>query len=67
MVEILADVMRNTAATDGKVEEYRRVLLQKLEESDSDYRNMVFDGLHATAFQGTTFGMSPLGTTKSIS
>jgi predicted Zn-dependent peptidase len=37
-----------------------------LAASDSNYRHLVFDNLHATAFQGTGMARSPLGTTKTL-
>jgi len=50
----------------GTTKRGAKEMQNELEESDGDYRRLVFDNLHATAFQGTPLALSPLGTTKSI-
>lgn len=66
VIEIVADVMRNTKLSMNNIEEQRSVLLKKLEEHDLDYRATVFDNLYRTAFQGTPYSFSPIGTTNTV-
>ncbi|XP_030062063.1 cytochrome b-c1 complex subunit 1, mitochondrial [Microcaecilia unicolor] len=65
-VEILADVVQNCSLEDSQIEEERQVILREMEEIDSCLEDVVFDYLHATAYQGTPLGRSVLGTTANI-
>ena len=65
-VDILANVLRAGKFEDSAVEAERQVLLRRLQEAEGDSNDVVLDNLHATAFQGTPFGLSPLGTTESL-
>lgn len=51
MVDILADVLRNSKLDAASVEEERKILLTELEESDGLYRDVCFDYLHSAAYQ----------------
>lgn len=64
MVEVVADVMLNSKL--DKLEEQRNIVLQKLAEYDNDYRSAVFENLHKTAFQGTTYSLSPYGYSSTL-
>jgi processing peptidase subunit beta len=66
VVDILADVLRNSKLDTATIESERAVLLRELEESDSHLHTVVMDNLHNAAFQGTGLAKSPLGTTESI-
>lgn len=66
MIEILADLMRNSTVKDNQIEEQRAVLKQKIEANDNDYKAVVFDNLHKTAFQGTPMSLPVLGSLNSI-
>ncbi|CAI4227895.1 unnamed protein product [Auanema sp. JU1783] len=66
VVDILADVLRNSKIDQSSVNDTRAVLLRELEESEDNYQGVVFDYLHNAAFQGTGYAKSPLGTSASI-
>lgn len=66
VVDILADVLRNSKLDSAAVEAERQILLRKLEESDDDHKAVLFDNLHAAAFQGTPMARSPIGTTSAL-
>ncbi|PAV83986.1 hypothetical protein WR25_21861 [Diploscapter pachys] len=66
VVDILADVLRNSKLDAASVEEERKILLAELEESDNLYRDVCFNYLHSAAYQGTNLARSWLGTTESI-
>ncbi|TKR77682.1 hypothetical protein L596_018608 [Steinernema carpocapsae] len=65
-VDILADVLRNSKFDEAAIETERNVLLRKMQEAEENLHEVVFDQLHAAAFQGTPLALSPLGTTDSI-
>uniref|UniRef100_A0A7E4UQZ6 Mitochondrial processing peptidase beta subunit n=1 Tax=Panagrellus redivivus TaxID=6233 RepID=A0A7E4UQZ6_PANRE len=66
VVDILAKVLRNGKFDDAAVEAERKILLRKLQESEDNLNDVVLDNLHATAFQGTPFQLSPLGNTTAL-
>lgn len=66
VVEILADVLRDSKFSSEKIEEQRAIMLRKIEEVEKDYRWSVLDNLHKAAYQGTSFGLSPIGREESI-
>uniref|UniRef100_A0A915E2D4 Uncharacterized protein n=1 Tax=Ditylenchus dipsaci TaxID=166011 RepID=A0A915E2D4_9BILA len=66
VVDILADVIQNTNFTDAQIEEQRSVVLKKMDEFESNYREVTFDNLHKTAFQGTPYSLSPLGSKEIV-
>ncbi|XP_035774372.1 mitochondrial-processing peptidase subunit beta-like [Anopheles albimanus] len=66
MVEILADIIQNPALTEVDIEHERAVILREMQEVESDLKEVTFDHLHATAFQGTPLGNSILGPTRNI-
>lgn len=65
-VDILANVLRASKFEDSAVEAERQVLLRRLQESEDNINDVVIDNLHATAFQGTPFALSPLGNTEAL-
>uniref|UniRef100_A0A8C8RUC8 Cytochrome b-c1 complex subunit 1, mitochondrial n=1 Tax=Pelusios castaneus TaxID=367368 RepID=A0A8C8RUC8_9SAUR len=66
VVEILADIVQNCSLEDSQIEKERSILLQEMQEIDSNLTNVTFDYLHATAFQGTALGRTVEGTTENI-
>ncbi|KHJ98621.1 peptidase, M16 family [Oesophagostomum dentatum] len=66
VVDILADVLRNSKFDSSAVEAERAKLLADLEESESDLQGVTMDNLHTAAFQGTSLSKSPLGNTTSL-
>lgn len=66
VVAILADMIRNSKLDEATIEKERSVILRKLEEAEDDYEGVVFDNLHAAAFQGTPLAKPVIGPTKVI-
>ncbi|KAH7695265.1 bc1 complex core subunit 1, partial [Aphelenchoides avenae] len=66
VVEILADVLKNTKLNAADVEAERDTLLKQLENADEDYDQAVREMLHAAAFQGTGYENNPLGHSDAI-
>ncbi|NP_001079714.1 ubiquinol-cytochrome c reductase core protein 1 L homeolog [Xenopus laevis] len=60
-VEILADVVQNSSLEDSQIEKERQVILREMQEIDSNLQEVVFDYLHATAYQGTALGRTVVG------
>ena len=60
-VELLADIVQNCSLEDSQIEKERDVILQELQENDTSMRDVVFNYLHATAFQGTPLAQSVEG------
>ncbi|XP_001506033.2 cytochrome b-c1 complex subunit 1, mitochondrial [Ornithorhynchus anatinus] len=63
-VEILADIVQNCSLEDSQIEKERDVILREMQENDSCLRDVVFDYLHATAFQGTALGQTVEGSSE---
>ncbi|XP_022353565.1 cytochrome b-c1 complex subunit 1, mitochondrial isoform X3 [Enhydra lutris kenyoni] len=69
-VELLADIVQNCSLEDSQIEKERDVILQELQENDACMRDVVFDYLHATAFQGTPLAQAvegPSGNVRKLS
>uniref|UniRef100_A0A0K0FZT6 Cytochrome b-c1 complex subunit 1, mitochondrial (inferred by orthology to a C. elegans protein) n=1 Tax=Strongyloides venezuelensis TaxID=75913 RepID=A0A0K0FZT6_STRVS len=66
VVEVLADILRNSKFDESAIEKEKQVLLNKLDEVENDYQEVVFDNLHATAFQGTPLANSVHGKPETI-
>ncbi|XP_015283460.1 PREDICTED: cytochrome b-c1 complex subunit 1, mitochondrial [Gekko japonicus] len=65
-VEILADAVQNCSLEDSQIEKERNVILQEMKEIDGSLSDVVFDYLHATAYQGTALSQTVEGTTKNV-
>ena len=52
-VDIISDILQNSKLEEGKIERERDVILREQVEVDKQYEEVVFDHLHAVAFQGT--------------
>lgn len=65
-VELLADIVQNCSLEDSQIEKERDVILQELQENDTSMRDVVFNYLHATAFQGTPLGQSVEGPSENV-
>lgn len=65
-VELLADVVQNCSLEDSQIEKERDVILRELQESDASLRDVVFDYLHATAFQGTPLAQPVEGPSDNV-
>jgi len=65
-VEILSDILQNSTLDEGAIERERDVILREQEEVDKQFDEVVFDHLHATAFQGHSLGRTILGPKENI-
>jgi len=65
-VELLADILQNPILGEEEIERERSVILREMEEVESNLQEVVFDYLHATAFQGTSLGLTILGPEENI-
>nr|1BCC_A Chain A, Ubiquinol Cytochrome C Oxidoreductase [Gallus gallus]2BCC_A Chain A, UBIQUINOL CYTOCHROME C OXIDOREDUCTASE [Gallus gallus]3BCC_A Chain A, UBIQUINOL CYTOCHROME C OXIDOREDUCTASE [Gallus gallus] len=65
-VELLADIVQNCSLEDSQIEKERDVIVRELQENDTSMREVVFNYLHATAFQGTGLAQSVEGPSENI-
>jgi processing peptidase subunit beta len=65
-VDILADILQNSKLEGSAIERERDVILREQEEVDKQLEEVVFDHLHATAFQGQPLGRTILGPRENI-
>lgn len=65
-VEILADIIQNSKLGEEEIERERSVILREMEEIEQNQQEVVFDYLHATAYQGTPLGLTILGPSENI-
>ena len=66
MVDILSDILQNSKLEPAAVERERDVILREQEEVDKQLEEVVFDHLHATAFQNQPLGRTILGPKENI-
>ncbi|XP_006462420.1 hypothetical protein AGABI2DRAFT_193572 [Agaricus bisporus var. bisporus H97] len=65
-VDIISDILQNSKLENGAIERERDVILREQEEVDKQLEEVVFDHLHAVAFQGQPLGRTILGPKKNI-
>ncbi|KAH7138443.1 mitochondrial-processing peptidase-like protein subunit beta [Dendryphion nanum] len=65
-VDILADILQNSKLEPQAIERERDVILREQEEVDKQLEEVVFDHLHATAFQEQPLGRTILGPKENI-
>lgn len=65
-VELLADIVQHCSLEDSQIEKGRDVILRELQENDASMRDVVFDYLHATAFQGTPLAQAVEGPSENV-
>lgn len=65
-IEILSDILQNSKLGEPEIERERGVILREMQEVETNLQEVVFDHLHATAYQGTPLGRTILGPTKNI-
>jgi len=65
-VEILSDILQNSKFGESEIERERGVILREMQEVEMNLQEVVFDHLHAVAYQGTPLGRTILGPTKNI-
>merc|ERR1712051_229360 len=65
-VEILSDILTNSTFGQEEIERERGVILREMQEVEMNLQEVVFDHLHAVAYQGTPLGRTILGPAKNI-
>ncbi|KAF9139565.1 hypothetical protein BGX30_007826 [Mortierella sp. GBA39] len=65
-VEVLSDILQNSTLDSAAIERERDVILREQQEVDKQMEEVVFDHLHATAFQGDALGRTILGPKENI-
>lgn len=65
-VDILADILQNSKLENQAIERERDVILREQEEVDKQLEEVVFDHLHATAYQHQPLGRTILGPRENI-
>jgi len=65
-VDILSDILQNSKLDQGAIERERGVIMREMEEVMQNKEEVIFDELHATAFQGTALGRTILGPEQNI-
>lgn len=65
-LELLSDILLNSTFGEQEIERERSVILREMQEVETNMQEVVFDHLHACAYQGTPLGMTILGPTENI-
>lgn len=65
-IEILSDIVLNSRLGVQEIERERDVILREMQEVETNLQEVVFDHLHATAYQGTPLARTILGPTRNI-
>ncbi|KAJ3289460.1 55 kDa erythrocyte membrane protein [Rhizoclosmatium sp. JEL0117] len=65
-VDILSDILQRSNFSEDAIERERDVILREAEEVDKQKEEVVFDHLHASAFQGNALGRTILGPSANI-
>ncbi|XP_063438321.1 mitochondrial-processing peptidase subunit beta-like [Mytilus galloprovincialis] len=65
-VDILSDILQNSTLGEQEIERERGVILREMQEVETNLQEVVFDHLHAVAYQGTPLGRTILGPTENI-
>ncbi|KAJ8047765.1 Mitochondrial-processing peptidase subunit beta [Holothuria leucospilota] len=65
-VEILSDIIQNSTLGENEIERERGVILREMQEVETNLQEVIFDHLHAIAYQGTPLGRTILGPTENI-
>ncbi|KAH7532711.1 probable mitochondrial-processing peptidase subunit beta, mitochondrial isoform X1 [Ziziphus jujuba] len=63
---ILADILQNSKFDENRISRERDVILREMEEVEGQTEEVIFDHLHATAFQYTPLGRTILGPAQNI-
>lgn len=65
-VDLLADILQNSELSQENIEHERSTILREAEEVENQTEEVVFDHLHAAAFQGTPLARNILGPPENI-
>ncbi|KAL4428026.1 hypothetical protein ABPG75_002115 [Micractinium tetrahymenae] len=65
-LEILADILQNSNLEERAIERERDVILREMQEVEGIPEEVIFDHLHATAFQHSPLGRTILGPAENV-
>ncbi|XP_068656814.1 probable mitochondrial-processing peptidase subunit beta, mitochondrial [Aristolochia californica] len=65
-LDVLADILQNSLFNEDRINRERDVILREMEEVEGQAEEVIFDHLHATAFQYTPLGRTILGPAQNI-
>ncbi|KAM7484416.1 hypothetical protein LguiA_000425 [Lonicera macranthoides] len=65
-LDILADILQNSVFEEDRINRERNVILREMGEVEGVTEEVIFDHLHATAFQYTPLGRTILGSADNI-
>jgi len=65
-MDMLADILQNPRLEEGAIDRERHVILREMQEVETNLQEVIFDHLHAVAFQGTPLSFNILGPTENI-
>lgn len=65
-IAVLSDIIQNSHLSEEAIERERSVILREMEEVEGIPEEVIFDHLHATAFQQTPLGRTILGPAENI-
>merc|ERR1712159_118406 len=65
-IDILSDILQNSQLDKGAIERECGVIMREMQEVMSNKEEVIFDELHATAFQGNSLGRTILGPEANI-
>ncbi|CAI5500115.1 unnamed protein product [Closterium sp. Naga37s-1] len=65
-VDLLGDILQNSLFTEDAVNRERGVILREMQEIEKQVEEVLFDHLHATAFQFSPLGRTILGSADNV-
>merc|ERR1740130_50942 len=65
-IDILSDILQNSKLDPSAIERERGVIMREMQEVMQNKEEVIFDELHATAFQDTSLGRTILGPEENI-
>lgn len=65
-LDILADILQNSKFEENRISRERDVILREMQEVEGQTEEVIFDHLHATAFQYTPLGRTILGSAQNV-
>nr|UER43496.1 insulinase protein beta [Viscum album] len=65
-LDILSDILQNSKFEENKINRERDVILREMVEVEAQTEEVIFDHLHATAFQYTPLGRTILGPASNV-
>jgi len=65
-LDVIADILQNPKLEESAIEREKGVILREMEEVEKMPEEVLFDHLHATAFQNTSLGRTILGPAANV-